>query len=268
LYRLTVPVLLVSTAAAVGLWVLGELVVPRSNRSAQRLEDQIEGRQTARSYRASDRQWLLSRDGNSLYNFLRYDEDARTLIRFTKFDVSSDMALISHLFTRRAKYQDGQWVADAGWFREFYPDGTDKFERITSPIVLDIAEGPSYFSQEYRRPAEMTARELHHYIDELIASGYRPAKLIVRWHQKFTYPLSAFVMVALALPFGLSRGGRRVSTMQGIAIALLLGIAYFMLGALFAKLGEVEVLPPVLGAWAPVLLAGLFAVNRLTTLRT
>jgi hypothetical protein len=38
--------------------------------------------------------------------------------------------------------------------------------------------------------------------------------------------------------------------------------------ALFGKLGEVNMLPPALGAWAPVLLASLFAVNRLTTLRT
>jgi lipopolysaccharide export LptBFGC system permease protein LptF len=91
---------------------------------------------------------------------------------------------------------------------------------------------------------------------------------VVRWHQKFTYPLSAFVMVLLSLPYGLSRGGRRVSTMQGVAVALTLGIAYFMLVALFGKLGEVEILPPILGAWSPVLLATLFAVNRMTTIRT
>ena len=38
--------------------------------------------------------------------------------------------------------------------------------------------------------------------------------------------------------------------------------------ALFGRLGEVDVLPPFVGAWAPVVLAILFAVNRLTTLRT
>jgi lipopolysaccharide export LptBFGC system permease protein LptF len=135
-------------------------------------------------------------------------------------------------------------------------------------MKLEIPEGPEYFSQEYRRPSEMNVRELREYIKELVESGYRPASLIVRWHQKFAYPLSAFIMVLLALPFGLNRGGRKVSTMQGIAIALGLGIAYFMLVALFGKLGEVDVLPPVVGAWAPLVLAFFFAVNRLTTLRT
>ena len=56
--------------------------------------------------------------------------------------------------------------------------------------------------------------------------------------------------------------------MQGVAVALTLGIVYFMLTALFGRLGEVDVLPPVIGAWAPVVLAVLFAINRLTTLRT
>jgi LPS export ABC transporter permease LptG/LPS export ABC transporter permease LptF len=268
LFRLTVPVLLVAAVAAAGLWILGEAVVPNANREAQRLLDRIKGRETTRTYRASDRQWLLSRDGESLYNFLRYDEPSDTLIRFTMFRIDEDMELNFYLFSRRVRFLDGAWIADSGWFRQIFPDGTDEFKRITAPMKLEISEGPEYFGQEYRRPSEMSVGELASYIRELFDSGYRPSKLIVRWHQKFAYPLSAFVMVLLALPFGLNRGGRRVTTMQGVAIALTLGIVYFMLTALFGRLGEVDVLPPFVGAWAPVVLAILFAVNRLTTLRT
>jgi LPS export ABC transporter permease LptG/LPS export ABC transporter permease LptF len=268
LFRLTIPVLLVAAVSAASLWVLGEVVVPNANREAQRLLDQIKGRKTTRTYRASDRQWLLSRDGESLYNFLRYDDPSNTLIRFTMFRVNENMDLKFYLFSRRVRYFDGVWVADSGWFRQIFPDGTDEFRRITAPMKLEIPEGPGYFGQEYRRPSEMSVGELASYIRELVDSGYKPNKLIVRWHQKFAYPLSAFVMVFLALPYGLNRGGRRVTTMQGIAVALTLGIAYFMSTALFGRLGEVDVLPPIIGAWAPILLAVLFAINRMTTLRT
>ena len=268
LFRLTVPILLVAAVVAGALWVLGESIVPEANREMQRLLDRIKGRETARSYRASDRQWLLSRDGESFYNFLRYDSPTKTLIRFTLFRIDKNMSLKFYLFTHRIRYIDDSWVADSGWFRQIFPDGADEFKRISSPMKLEIPEGPDYFGQEYRRPSEMSFGELREYIQELVESGYRPTKLIVRWHQKFAYPLSAFIMVLLALPFGLNRGGRKVSTMQGIAVALGLGIAYFMLVALFGKLGEVDVLPPIIGAWAPVVLAFFFAVNRLTTLRT
>lgn len=268
LYRLTVPVLLIASAAAGGLWVLGEIVVPDANREAQRLRDQITGRQTTRSYRSNDRQWLMSRDGESLYNFLRYDPSIEALIRFTQFRIDENMDLRYHLFTRRARFVDGKWYASSGWYRQFYPDGTDEYRRITSPIELTISEDTEYFGQEYRTPGEMSLDELGDYIHELVDSGYRPNRLIVRWHQKLTYPLSAFIMVLLALPFGLSRGGRLVSTMQGVATALILGIAYSMLVVAFARLGDVDILPPVISAWAPVMLAFLFAINRLTTLRT
>jgi len=268
LFRLIVPILLIAAVSAAGLWVLGEIVVPNANREAIRLRDQIMGREGTRSYRSSDRQWLMSRDDETLYNFLRYDSPSETLIRFTVFRIDEDMNLRFHLYTRRARNIDGEWIADSGWFRQIYPDGTDEFRRITSPMKLNIPEGPEYFGREYRTPSEMSIGELGEYIHELIDSGYRPSNLIVRWHQKLTYPLSAFVMVLLALPFGLSRGGRRTSAMQGIAIALVLGIAYTVLVALFGKLGEVEILPPLVGAWAPFVLALLFGINRLTDLRT
>ena len=268
LFRLIVPILLIAAVSAAGLWVLGEVVVPNANREAIRLRDRIMGREATRSYRSSDRQWLMSRDGETIYDFLRYDSPSETLIRFTFFRIDEDMNLRFHLYTRRARFIDGEWIADSGWFRQIYPDGNDEFRRITRPMRLDIPEGPEYFGQEYRRPSEMSIGELGDYIQELVDSGYRPSKLIVRWHQKLTYPLSAFVMVLLALPFGLSRGGRRTSAMQGVAIALVLGIAFTVLVTFFGKLGEVEILPPIVGAWAPFVLALLFGINRLTDLRT
>jgi len=268
LFRLMVPVTLVAISMGMVMWLLSEHVVPDANREKERLLDTIEGKVTARSYRATDKQWLLSRDDTTFYNFLRYDADARTLVRLTLYRVDEDMKLRFHLSARRARFQDGGWVADAGWFRQFFPDGTDEFRRITKPMKLRIPEGTDYFGQEYSSPSEMTHRELKSYIDELEDSGYQPVALKVRWHQKFAYPLQAVMMVGLALPFGLNRGGRRVTTMQGVALALGLGFGYSILVTVFAKLGEASVLPPAMAAWAPVLLGLLFAINRMTTLRT
>lgn len=269
LYRLVLPVLLIAGLASAGMWMLGESIVPDANRDAKRLKDRIRGRETARSYGFSERQWLLSRDEGSFYNFLRFDASTDALLRFTMFQVDEQMRLRFHLFAERVRYRNGAWIADAGgWYRRIDPDGSDEFRRITRPIEVGVGEGPEYFGQEYRRPSEMDHRELRRYIEALIETGYRPGRLLVHWHQKFAYPVSAFAMVFLALPFALNRGGRRVTTMQGVALALGLGIGYFLLVAVFGKMAEADLLPPVVGAWAPAALAALFAVNRLTTLRT
>jgi lipopolysaccharide export system permease protein len=268
LYRVVVPILLVASLAAGAMWVLSESVVPNSNREAKKLLDRIKGRETARSYSAGGRQWLLSRDDLSFYNFLQFDETDQSMVRFTKLTIDETMELRFHLFTQRVTFTNGAWIAQSGWYRSVKPDGTVEFEMITGPTEVGISETPDYFAHERRIPAEMSVKELRSHINELQDSGHHPARLIVRWHQKLAYPLSAFLMVFLALPFGLNRGGRRVTTMQGIALALVLGIIYYVSVAFFGKLGEAEVLPAVLGAWAPAILASLFAVNRLTTLRT
>jgi len=268
LFRVMVPVAMVAFAGGFAMWLLAEYVVPDANREKDRLLDVIEGKTAARSYRVTDKQWLLSRDDSTFYNFLRYDPDTQTLLRLTIYRVDEDMKLRFHLFAHRAKYTDGVWIADAGWFRQFFPDGTDEYRQINEPMKLQIAEGPDYFSQEYSNPSEMSHRELGQYIAELEDSGYHPAGLTVRWHQKFAYPMSAVIMVLLALPFAMNRGGRRVTTMQGVALALGLGIGYSILVTVSGKLGEASVLPPIIAAWAPVLLGMLFGLNRMTTLRT
>ncbi len=268
LFRVMVPVMLVASLMGVGMWLLAENVVPGANREKDRLLDVIEGKVAARSYQATDRQWLLSRDDSTFYNFLRYDAEIQTLLRFTMYRVDDDMRLRFHLYAPRARFLDGEWVADGGWFRQFFPDGTDEFRRITKPMQLAIVEDPSYFGQEYSSPSEMSIGELRQYIAELVESGYQPNELTVKWHQKLAYPLSAVIMVCLALPFALNRGGRKVTTMQGVALALGLGFGYSIVVTVFGKLGEAAVLPPPIAAWAPVLLGFLFAVNRATTLRT
>lgn len=269
LYRLMVPALLVAVAGGLVMWLLAEHVVPGANRTKEQLLDVIEGKATgARSYRVTDRQWLLSRDDTTFYNFLRYDGQQQTLYRLTIYRTDENMRLRLHQFAHRAHWDGSAWVADGGWFRQFFPDGTDEFRRITRPLRLQVPEGPDYFGQEYSSPSEMSFNELRQYIGELVQSGYQPSRLVVRLHQKIAYPLSAVIMVWLAMPFALNRGGRRVTTMQGVALALGLGIAYSILVIVFSKLGEAEVLPPLVGAWAPVGLGILFAINRMTTLRT
>ena len=268
LYRVVVPILLIASVVAGAMWILSESVVPNSNRKAKKLLDRIKGRDTPRSYSAGGRQWLLSRDDQSFYSFLQFNETDQSMVRFTKLTIDDAMELRFHFFAQRVTFENGAWIAQSGWFRRLEPDGSVEFKMITGPTEVGITETPEYFAHERRRPAEMSVKELRSHIDELVDSGHYPARLIVRWHQKLAYPLSAFLMVFLALPFGLNRGGRRVTTMQGIALALVLGIIYYVSVAFFGKLGEAEILPAVLGAWAPAILASLFAINRLTTLRT
>jgi lipopolysaccharide export LptBFGC system permease protein LptF len=91
-------------------------------------------------------------------------------------------------------------------------------------------------------------------------------RLTVQLHQKVAYPLSMVLLAWLSLPFAF-RAGRR-GAVGGIALALVLGMAYFGLMAFIIRLGEASLVPPVLAAWTPTVVFALLAINRHTTLRT
>jgi len=84
---------------------------------------------------------------------------------------------------------------------------------------------------------------------------------IALW-KKLVYPLTALVMVALALPFGYSHdrvGGVSLKIFAGV----MLGILFYALNGLFSNLGVINSWPPFASATAPAVLFLLTAMSML-----
>lgn len=267
LTRVTLPLLLVGLALAVSLFALDDQITWRANRASQRLADIIKGRKVARSHRATDRLWLFLPDGRTLVNFMQYDPDARVLVRPSIFVFNDDMSLRTRHMARKAEFRDGRWMAEQAWARTFLPEGRIEFvppqPRATE---LPLMVGQDYFGREYRKAAQMSFGELSTYIRSLRAAGYRVDRLRVQLHQKVAYPLTLVLLPWLSLSFAFQVVRR--GTVMGIALALILGMAYFAVMAFSTRLGEASLLPPLLAAWTPTVVFALLAVNRHTHLRT
>jgi lipopolysaccharide export LptBFGC system permease protein LptF len=77
---------------------------------------------------------------------------------------------------------------------------------------------------------------------------------VALWH-KVAYPLIAVVMAMLAIPFALSMGRR--GSLTGIAVAVGVALAYWVVNGLFEAMGNVNYLPAPLAAWSSAILFGL-----------
>jgi lipopolysaccharide export LptBFGC system permease protein LptF len=95
----------------------------------------------------------------------------------------------------------------------------------------------------------MNYRELSNYIHDLQQSGFDVVRLRVQLQKKLAFPLITLVMAVLAVPFALSTGRRGALT--GVAVALLIGVVYWVTAGLFEAMGNVSQLPPSLAAWSP-----------------
>jgi lipopolysaccharide export LptBFGC system permease protein LptF len=101
----------------------------------------------------------------------------------------------------------------------------------------------------------MSFIELSRYIHDLRQSGFDTMRLRVQLDHKIAYPLITLIMAILAVPFALSMGKR--GSLTGIAAAIAVAIAYWVVAGTFEAMGNVNMLPAFLAAWSPDLLFGL-----------
>ena len=107
---------------------------------------------------------------------------------------------------------------------------------------------------------------MRRYIESIRNSGYAAEELTVKLYLKTSWPFLSLVMALIALPFAFKTGKR--GALYGVGIALVLGIVYWMIYAVFTKFGEVGNLPPILSAWSANILFAIAAVYMFLNVET
>jgi LPS export ABC transporter permease LptG/LPS export ABC transporter permease LptF len=248
LYRLSLPALAASLLVTVACGYLEALVLPASNEKVAKLKDRIHGRETARTYRRADRQWLFGR-GRYIYNYIHYDPQQASLQRLQVFDFDDQHRLTRRLYAENARYIGEAWVFSNGWAREFDSSGVIDYTRFVDPKIVRYPETPDYFDSEIRPPEQMRYGELKDYIQELRESGQAVPELQVELQNKIALPVTSLIMALVALPFAFRLG--RQGALYGIGISIVLGIVFLAFFAFFSKLGEAGALPPAVAVWSP-----------------
>jgi len=272
IYRLAIPVLVVTFAISVLGYVNYDYIVPSSNQQAIQIKDTIRGR-SPRSYRAGDRRWVFG-EGGRLFTFRNYlappipvlpSAGAGTFEGFSIYELDpATFQMRARTYAKSAAREAGRWVLRDGWTREFHPDG-EFFERFAIKTA-DYPEGPDYFIREWKTPEQMNFTELRKVVANLARRGYATQELTVDLYGKTSYPLVPLTLVIIALPFCFRIG--RKGSLYGVGIAIVLAATYFLMFSATSALGSAGVMPAFLAAWAPNILfagAGTYLLLRTST---
>jgi lipopolysaccharide export LptBFGC system permease protein LptF len=130
----------------------------------------------------------------------------------------------------------------------------------------EMNEEPQYFKKEVKPSAQMSAWELRRYINDLAQSGFDVVRLSVQFYRKFSFPLIAFVVALIGIPFALTTGAK--GALSGVALSIGIAIIYWSASSLFEAMGNLNQLPPIVAAWSPDVLFGLGGVYLLLRVRT
>ena len=262
LYRIVTPVLITTLLIAGGLFAFDELYLPAANRRQESLRSVIKDK-PAQTFLRPDRKWISGQAGPTgtptrIFYYQFFDASKNVFANLTVFEFNpTTFALERRIFASSAHWNDrvNQWVFENGWQRTFSGETISSYQPFTLTALPEIHEQPSYFVKEDRPSQEMSYNELSRYITDLKQSGFDTKRLSVQLNRKLAYPLISLVMAMLAIPFALSMGKR--GSLAGIATAIGLGIAYWVVDGLFQAMGNVNTLPAMLAAWTPDILFGI-----------
>jgi LPS export ABC transporter permease LptG/LPS export ABC transporter permease LptF len=261
LYRLVVPIVSIATLLALGLFLFDQFYLPQANRRQEALHNVIKGR-PPQTVLHPEENWIFGQpragEPGRIFYYQFFDPDRNQFANLSLFEFDpSTFALSRRIFAARAVWNpaNGSWLFLNGWQRDFTGADVTAFNAFQQTTFSEIHEEPGYFKKESLQAQEMNFGQLDRYIGDLGQSGFDTVKLrVALWH-KLAYPCATVIMAVLAIPFALSMGRR--GSLTGIAVAIAVALAYWVVDGLFGAMGNVNYLPAPLAAWAADVLFGL-----------
>ena len=224
---------------------VGEALVPFSERVGNEIRAKALSGAVAQQGFSSG---LWVKDGRSFINIRRVtpDSDLREL-RIYKFDSNNALESV-------VDAEEGHFDASGFWqlnnvSRTTLSGDVARVEHLPS-MPWTSAVTPSLLSVLMVAPGRMTLVDLVSFTRHLSENRQQTERYEIAIWKKLIYPLTAFVMVALALPFGYSHnrvGGVSLKIFAGV----MLGILFYALNGLFSNLGIINSWPPFASATAP-----------------
>ena len=104
------------------LYLVQDRIAPASNRKAQTIKDQIQGRAPRTHGLSAAGSWRFGSEGNSLYHYVLHDAGKDEYQGLSVFTLDRSVPrIVEHRFSGLARFVDGAWQLDDGWHRSFSP---------------------------------------------------------------------------------------------------------------------------------------------------
>lgn len=253
--RLAGWMLALGLGVGVGTLLLGEYVMPYTERAAQQLKIRATSGVVAREFQTG----LWAKDGRTFINIRELLPDA-SLNDLRMYTFDADFNLRSVLRAEHAAWENGVW-------RMRQVTETEIGERATRTRNLpdqawESAITPDLLSVLMVAPERMSIATLHAYVNHLEENRQVSVRYQIALWNKIVYPMAAPVMLLLALVFAYrpprvgGAGGR-------LLMGVLLGLTFHLANRLAAQVAQLQDWPAPAAALAPILvfsLAGLGAI--------
>ena len=256
--RIFRPYLMVGLLATVLMGLMAFAISPLALKQANRIEDiEIRRKGVTGSFSQSGCRF---QSGDAIYLAEHIDVKQGIMRNITCYRVK-DGKLLSVIEAKEARWDGRQWAAQG--MRTVILEGPRLREDKTASR-LPLARFPADLITASPQPDVLTITGLRQYLKRLDEQDIHSRSLETSYYSRISFACAPLIMSLLVLPFGM-RFPRTGGIARGVAVGLVLGLAYWGLQAGMTTAGASGYVHPLLAAWTANLLAcvtGLIMVGR------
>ena len=203
--------------------------------------------------------WLRQRtdEGDTIIGARAVLDNGLTLSDAVFIHLDDDGDIVARQDARRAQLHDGYWALEQ----------VRRFETGDRPVALEsarVATGlrPEFVEQRLARPEATPFFELGEKIETAKAYGFSASAFSMHYHSLVALPplLVAMTLIAATVSMRFVRLGQSGHLILGGIVA---GFLLYVVSTLVKAFGSAGIVPPVVAAWLPVVIAALFGVTFL-----
>lgn len=193
---------------------------------------------------------VISRDGGVVYRAEFYDDATQTLSNLTVIERDGRGGPKARTDAPSARWEGGRWLLSRA--RRFVagPDGVWLESSHGSYASDELDEAPDAFRSQNRDVKEMTVAELKEYVGFLSRAGLPSAEARAERHKRHSFAFAPLVVVVLSSALG--GGFRKNVLLMSLLASLVTATGYYVTQMVTMLMAKTGLVPPAVGAWAPL----------------
>lgn len=261
-WRIGVPYLVVGMMVSLGLMAVNEYAVPDAAARAEAVLERHAGPGSEAEARWRTNLNFRDEESGRIWWLQRFHLDTGE-IEGLHVQWPGEGGAREELIAESGRYASGAWTFEGVTRLHFPPANQGDILQIKTNVlsVTDFPETPAHLRSEVKisrmlgslkrsRQVQLSLREILDYRElHRTLSPEFDLRLRTWFHDRLASPWTCLVVVLIALPAGAGSGRR--NAMVGVAAAILMAFAYFVVKEFSLALGTGGFVAPWLAAWTP-----------------
>jgi len=260
LFDITKAIAKAAICLVIIMFLIGEGIAPMAHKSSVRKK--AIARSGDQALVTINGVWVRSKNSFLHINVIADDKELRGITRY-EFDENKKIKTISH--AQKGSHKGGAWVF-SGIVQTIFTDSNKITSANIPEQVWHLTLSQKLIEAVHIHPEQESIIKLYSYIKHRKQVGLSNADYEFIFWQRIFAPISALIMILLAIPFVF---GPLRSTTMGLRMlaGIILGFVFHIFSEFVGPMSSVYQIPPILAAMLPMLLFAMIGMVLLTKTR-